>query len=350
MIEYLKSRFRDHSKLSISIAFLFTISLFIIIAQFILSYYQYTINKTVDKKEANRTLIILGTSRQIKYDELKELEKTSHVVNIYEEYSNWNLKDGKNFFIPQNNYQITSLHLGRNIENKKEVLINKTAENDYKLSLGDTLYLNNKYKYQIVGFTNDDGAPTIYLENQILREIAFKENAHLSKINLVVDEYQYLNSVIKELHSKGYEANINETLDQEVNSLEKIIDNLKYGIYAISFFSIIISLSILNYLLKNEAKNNALLKLIGYKNKKIVIMNFIYLLAVLIMTFFIEFVTYFFLKLILDFINIYTISYIKYLNIISFIFIINIIILIVLSIENYFYLKKIDMLNIIEES
>lgn len=350
MIKYLKSRLRDHSKVSISIAFLFTVSLFIIVAQFLLAYYQYTINKTVDKKEENRTLVILGITKEINYKELGELEKLPHVVNIHEEYSNWNLKEEDKFFIPQNNYQISNISLGRNIKNKKEALINKTAANDYELSIGDTLYLNNKYEFQIVGLTNDESAPSIYFENQTLREIAYQEKAYLSKVYLIIDEYQYLNSVIQKLSSKGYEASQNDTLDQEVNTLEKIINNIKYGLYFIIFLSIIIAFSLFNYLLKNEAKNNALLKLIGYKNKSIVIMNFIYLLIILVMTFFIEFITYFFLKLILDFIKIFTIPYFKYLNIIGFIFIIYLVILLVLSIGNYFYLKKSDMLNIIEES
>ena len=339
MIEYIKTRFRDHHKLLISVSLLFTISLFILIAEFLLSYYQYTINKTVDKKEANRTLIIYNVTKEMTNQDFIELSKIKHVINIYEEYTNWNLKEKDKIFLPQNNYNITNtkINIGHNINSPNEVLINKTAANEYHLSIDDQINLN-------------DEIPSIYFENKALRNIALQEQAFLSKMNIVIDEYQNLNFVIKELQNRGYEAIKNETLDQEVNRLEEIINNISFGIYFIILFTIVITFSIFNILVKNEIKNNALLKLIGYKNKNIIFMNFIYLLIIIIISFLSNSVIYFFLKLILDINNCFTIPYIEYLSIISYIFLLYFIILVIISLINHLKLHKIDMLNIIEES
>lgn len=352
MIEYIKTRFRDHHKLLISVSLLFTISLFILIAEFLLSYYQYTINKTVDKKEANRTLIIYNVTKEMTNQDFIELSKIKHVINIYEEYTNWNLKEKDKIFLPQNNSNITNtkINIGHNINSPNEVLINKTAANEYHLSIDDQINLNDKYKVKIVGIINNDEIPSIYFENKALRNIALQEQAFLSKMNIVIDEYQNLNFVIKELQNRGYEAIKNETLDQEVNRLEEIINNISFGIYFIIMFTIVITFSIFNILVKNEIKNNALLKLIGYKNKNIVFMNFIYLLIIIIISLLSNSVIYFFLKLILDINNCFTIPYIDYLSIISYIFLLYFIILVIISLINYLKLHKIDMLNIIEES
>lgn len=351
MIQYLTSRFRDKTKIVLSILILASASLFLLVAYFILAYYQYTINKTVDKKEDNRTIIVSGIIEKITEKDLEELANMNHVIEIYEEYANWNLKEKENVFIPYNSRNNTSpLSIGKQIEKSNEALINRTAAKEYHLSVGDTLHLNKKYELRIVGIIEDTSLPSIYLENKTLRQIALEENASLSKINIILDEYKYIEPVIKELNQKGYEGYKNETLDHEVNKLEEIISSISYGIYFILFFSILLIFAIFRYLLKGEYKNNALLKLLGYKNRKIVCMNAIYLLLLIFFTLLSECIIYFFIKGIGDAYYLFTISYIEFFKKIKYIFLIYVTILFLLSIENFLKLRRIDMLNTIEES
>lgn len=351
MTQYLISRFRDKTKTILSLLMLASASLFILVAYYLLAYYQYTMNKTVDKKEANRTIIISGITEKITETELEDLEKSKHVIEIYEEYSNWNLKENENILIPYNiQKNKSSLSTGKQINNENEALINQTAATEYKISVGDTLHLNGKYDIKITGIVDDTFTPSIYLEKKTLRKIALEENAYLSQINIIVDEYKYIDDVIKELEQKGYEGYKNETLDQEVNKLEEIINNISYGIYFIVFFSILLIYEIFNYLLKGEYKNNALLKLLGYKSRNIVWKNAIYLLLLILMTILSECIIYFFLKIIGNACHLFTLSYIEFLIRIKSILWIYITILLVLSLKNLIKIRKIDMLNTIEES
>lgn len=350
MKECLKSKFRDKEKNVLSIFAILVTAILVISSFYALLFYKDALNRYIDKKEENRTLIIYNYGKQISDKELDTILEIEHIINKYEEYTNWNLKYKQYEIIPTNRKEIkTNVTKGRDLVSNDEILINKAASSNYKITIGDKIKLNDKYEVTVVGIVDENSAPKAYFNIEKLRELAVLENAFLYKINLIVDEYKNLESVKKELTKLGYDSEINDTLDQEVNEMKKAIDSIQSGVYIVLFFNLILTIFIFKYLIKLENKNNALLKILGFKIIKIVLINALHFLILCIIALLGEIILYIPIKLIFDIFNIFTLSYVEFIKITLLIIALHLCILLISTIVNFIKMRNIDMLNIIEE-
>lgn len=350
MIQILKSKFRNKTEISFSLLIILISSLLIIISLYTLAYYKYSISKKADTSIENRTLNIF-IQNDLTEEQIYILENNDHITNIYENYTNWHLKYKENEFNPQN-FNLSKITFSTELNNLKdnEAIISKQIANKYNLNIDDKIKFNKKYDITISAIVNEIKSHYIYFNYNTYKKLAIEENAILNKVLIVIDKYKNIDSIIENLTKYNIEAEKQETTNLEIKKMEEIITNINYGIYFIIFINIILIIFIFRYLIKAEYKNNALLKLLGYKNIHISYLIIIYLLLICLLTFFINLIIYLPLKFILDLLNIFTLTYKEYLIIninISFLYII---ISFISFIITTFKLNKSDALYIIEET
>lgn len=350
MIGILISKFRNKKEFLMTTLFLFVASLLIIFGLYILSYYENLINIMVSKKDENR-IISVDYYKTYNADEINKILNLKHVNYGYEKYGNWVLEhDYDCIMILVNSYESEQIiKSGRNIENDYEILIPVNLKSENEIDVGRKITVNNGVELLIVGIVSEYGN-YIYTNTDTLRTIANENNALLGNINLIIDEYKNIDSVIKEIDKLGYSVEKKENLDEEVNEIEKVIEAIRFGINIVVLISIILLFYAFRYINKNSQKNNALLKLFGYSN---VFVNFIELIYELVITMIVmisTLVLYFIIYLIFTLMSVYVVSLIDFIYILLFVFGLSIVIMLLSFFFSLFSYRKIDMLNVIEEN
>ncbi len=171
-----------------------------------------------------------------------------------------------------NNYE-DDIISGEKISNSKEIILSsKIKEDIVNINVG-------KNKYKVVGVINNPKA-SLYFDKNEFEEMF---NVKPTKYYALIKDYEYIPSVINYLASKNIVAyNYDVSLSTEIESLQKV-----QNLYISSMIIIILLLMlffaiIIKNLLNIEKKNIALLKLIGYSNKKISLIVFARILFVII--------------------------------------------------------------------
>lgn len=350
MIRILISKFSDKKEFLLTTLFLFVASLLIILGLYSLSYYENLINVLVSKKDENR-IISVDYYESYSETEVEKLLNLEHVDYGYEKYGNWVLEhDYDCAMILVNSYESEQIiKSGRNIENDYEILIPVNLVSENEIDVGKKITVNNGVELSIVGIVSEYGN-YIYTNTETLREIANENNGLVAKINLIIDEYKNIDSVIEEIGKLGYSAEKKENLDNEVNEIEKIIEAIKFGIYLVVLISGILLFYAFRYINKNNQKNKALLKLFGYSNIFVNFIEFIYELVITIIVMFSTLLLYLIIYCIFSLLNIYVVSLIDFIYILLFVFVLSILIMLLSFFFSLFSYRKIDMLNVIEEN
>ena len=350
MKRILVSKFRNKKGFLLTALFLFVASLLIILGLYSLSYYENLINVMVSRKDENR-VISVNYSGSYNEDKIEKILNLEHVNYGYEKYVNWNLEyDYDCAMILVNSYESEQvIKSGRNIENDYEVLVSVNLVSENEIDVGRKITVNNGVELLVVGIVSEYGN-YIYTNTDTLRTIANENNALLSNINLIIDEYKNIDSVIEELEKLGYSAEKRENLDKEVSEIEKVIEAIRFGIYLVVLISGILLFYAFRYINKNNQKNNALLKLFGYSN---VFVNFIELVYELIVTIMVSIGTllaYLIIYFVLSLMNVYVVALIDFIYILLLVFVLSVAIMLISFFFSFLSYRKIDMLNVIEEN
>lgn len=342
MIKILISKFRNKKEILLTILFLFVSSLLIIVGLYSLSYYENLINVMVSKKEENR-IITVDYYKAYNADEIEKILNLKHVNYGYEKYGNWALEhDYDCALILLNSYE--SGHIiksGRNIENDYEILIPLSIAAENEMNVGDKISVNNGVELLIVGILSEQSS-FIYTNTDTLRTIANDNNALLGSINLIIDEYKNIDSVIDEVEELGYSAEKKENLDNEVNEIEKVIEAIRFGINIVILISITLLFYAFRYINRNNQKNNALLNLFGYSSIFVNFIELVYELSITIIVMIGILLLYIIFYFIFNLINVYLVSLIEFIYILLFVFGLSIVIMLILFLYSLLYVKKID--------
>ncbi len=157
--------------------------------------------------------------------------------------------------------------------NQNEIVINENLKNKYNLKLDDYLIIkigNREYKYKIIdvtkgnteiyGYVNRlDLSKKVGYKKIVYNEMYSNDNKYMSMDNLPLTKQDKISTIL----------NINDLK----NNLKKQMKNLTASIYFITIFSLLITflvIVVIAYVIIDENKTNiALLKIMGYSDKKI---------------------------------------------------------------------------------
>lgn len=119
---YILDIFRDKKKTLLIILVLFIVFLLFTICFYTLSYYKYSILKTLDKNVDNRTLEIIFIDDYDK-EKIEKLNSFESIIKTYEVYSNFSLSIGDYYLIPKNINELNDY----NIEDNEVILSENIA-------------------------------------------------------------------------------------------------------------------------------------------------------------------------------------------------------------------------------
>lgn len=347
MINILISRFRDKKKFIINYLILLFSCLFIILSFYLFNYFEYCINKSLNKSIENKMITVeyFDTFNEQKIEDMCNLK---YVVMCYEEYANWEfIVNGHNLLLDNYVNNDHTILYGRLIENKYEVIVSNYIVDNMDYDLGDSI-LYNDIEFKVVGIVDED-LPFVYGDSETVRYIANFNNGIVSNVILFVDNYENTLDVIKKLDDIGYDSTIVGNINSSEKNLKDIIESLKFGVYIIVFISIIIIFAVFLHINNCEKRNGALLRLLGYSTVFISIVDFLYHLFFGFFLFIFYFLLYFLTYIIFVNFNIYIISFDKFLELLLFIMIIIMFFISIYFFYNLLNYKTIDVLKIIEE-
>ena len=253
---------------NILVIFILTIEIFLFVIMFSNNY-----NNTVSKKLVyNRTLIAVDNLNRENNDAFQELNSFNNVEATYNIFPNIYIKDNNNnsYILEYINLPSLKIIKGKKLYeiNNNEIIIPNTLD----LKINDILeiYINGKnYKLIIAGIYDS----IIGLENILVSKQFIEENysSFPNEYGVIVTNYDYVSNVINEISKYDFSINIKNTKGLEIlKNYQSIIKLLIIFLSIIMIFvQYIIILSINDII--NESKNEiAIMKVSGFKDKKIV--------------------------------------------------------------------------------
>lgn len=161
----------------------------------------------------------------------------------------------------------------RALDDDNGIIVNENVKELYKIELGDHLifeYETIKMEYEVIGFSSEFMGKTAYVNREGLSsKIGFKENAY-TMIYSGNDKYEsYKNLSEEEASQIAYIMDMSSLRE----NIEKQMDRFNGSIYIIIAFASVMVLVIVaviaNIVVEENKKTISLLKVMGYKNKKI---------------------------------------------------------------------------------
>lgn len=283
-----------------------------------------TSNEISKKSEqySNREIILLVEED---IDNIKN--KVKNIKEITKIYNNINsIVMFENNFLTVNTYvyeKDINIVKGRKInEDEKGVILLPNSYIDY-LDKSINLDIDGKeLEYKVVGLYEDDIDKTDYIY------ISYYDNLELDSLNngyiLLIDKYNNVNRVIKELSQINYSSVLNNgNISQNIETL----NTLKIISYALTIiigvFIYIFVYSIIKDMLNEDKYDIAIFKSLGYRDINIVKINLLKVGSIMIVAFLISLPISYFISFLLNKINIsfitFEISYYKISLIIVFV-------------------------------
>lgn len=244
--------------------FIYTILLFF----FNFYYNKYEIDLNNIKTDIKNRKIIVNSDKSINFfEKMKKVEYAHYLLsNNQVEIINKNIS---NLQIYDKNKLELELVDGKYIGNKFEILVSKTLYEKINSNLVKLRINNEISDLSIVGIVKHAGN-IIILSQKFIYENIKKENIHVSGCEIIVDNYDSIIQVKKELDDESIVSYIDENVQSyEINKLCYILTNFKILFLFIILFAVILSMyNIKRFYL--EYKNNIfILKCIGVYNKNI---------------------------------------------------------------------------------
>lgn len=286
MILIIYNTFRDYKKYLLFTLLIMLSFLLMFIFLSIYDYYDYQINHVVGNKEINRGLLvdILSDTNPIKvFNELDYIE------NYYPIYNNEYVIYNNKYY--QVNYKFNSndIKFGKSTLSNNEIIISyytflnfNLNENDIGNKVFTVTYNNKKYDLLLVGVVNNN-------KSQFYISLSDMENIFSLVPNeyyVLIDKYTNINKAENEFSKLGYYADIYDTTGyNEINQIKNIQKNYVYMLVGMIIISCIFINNIINNIISSEYKNIAILKAIGYRNRKIQNILLIILICLIIFSF-----------------------------------------------------------------
>lgn len=216
---------------------------------------------TIKNKLQNRVLTI-GCSTE----NISSLNKINHITSISPYYPSTIMFDSSNNKYILNYYNLNFAKVHTSDLSFNQVIVS----NDIK-SNSMTLYLNNeKYTFTVVG--NHDNKYLNTNEIIVSEEFMKKLNKALSKneFNIIVDDYNNINYVSKELSKNNCEVLIqNDSKQQNIKMYNFILKVFLIGEVLIVLLVVNILTLLTRDLINTNSKDIALLKIYGFHDSKI---------------------------------------------------------------------------------
>ena len=235
-------------------------------------------------------LVMLG---QFDYKDGNEYEKADYVLSISVPLKeikdkNGNIKALKDIEDDENQFSLTGLDTNAKylrVLNKEKkniislldddhaIIVNENAKELYGLEIGDQLYFQHEtidMFYTVIGFNSEFMGKSGYINREGLSlNLGLNDNAYTSIYSNEEKYESYKNLTQEEASKVAYILNMN---DMRAN-IEKQMDRFNGSVYIIIAFASIMVLVIIsviaNIVVEENKKTISLLKVMGYKNRKI---------------------------------------------------------------------------------
>ena len=242
--------------------FLYILTNIILIVLLTSHYYTNNIYTSTIKNKLQNRVLTIGCSTE----NISSLNKISHITSVSKYYPSTIMFDTNNNKYILNYYNLNFAKINTSNLSSNQVIVS----NDIK-SNSIILYLNNeKYIFKVVGKHDNKYLNT----NEIIvsEEFMKKLNKGLPKneFNIIVDDYNNINYVSKELSKNNCEVLIqNDSNQQNIKMYNLILKVFLIGEVLIILL-IINTLTLLTKdLINTNSKDIALLKIYGFHNSKI---------------------------------------------------------------------------------
>lgn len=236
--------------------------------------YKYMVMlKNIDYKENNdsKSDYVLNSSIPLvkittKNGKEKKIKKDNDNLNVNINGIDINSKTVK--VLDKNNKNII-----KKLNDKEGIIVNENAKEILNLEIGDELTFEHetiKFKYKIVGFNNDYMGYTSYTSRSSLSDkLGFDSSAYLL-IYSNDEKYSDISKLNKEEASK---ISTVLSVDDLKKNIEKQMDRFNGSIYIVIGFASVMTLIIIsviaNIVVEENKKTISLMKVMGYKNKRI---------------------------------------------------------------------------------
>lgn len=270
MISIIYNAFKDYKKYFLFIL-LFSLSFFLIfIFLSIYDYYDYQINYVIGNKEINRGLEVntLTDSNQ-----KETFQSLNYIENFYPLYNNERFLYQNKYYQVNYKYNTNNMKFGKSSLSSHEIILSYYCFNFLELNEEDVgnkiltvTYDNKAYDFLIVGVVNDNSSQFYITLDEMETIFSLTPNRYYVLIN----QYLNISKAKSEFDKLGYSSDIYDATGYaEILQIKKLQQTYIY----ILIFIMIISYTFVNNIIKNiiasEYKNIAILKAVGFKNKKI---------------------------------------------------------------------------------
>lgn len=247
------------------LTFLLTFIIMIACYCYINNVYKYTVKNRLQ----NRVLNVMN------YKNIKGLEKKisniSHIKAFYHGYTNIVMfsDDNQKYLFNYYNYKVDLLDGKETTELTGNNIIIPDSLNYKNNKL--TAYLNGeKYDFNIIGIYNSKtvGSNDIFASETFMKNNSVDYNENYW--NVIVDDYDNLNQVIKRLQKIKLDAALkDDTGIKNINIYKLCLNMFSFGELFLLIFSIYIMLIIIKDIINSNNKDIAILKTCGFHNSTI---------------------------------------------------------------------------------
>lgn len=153
------------------------------------------------------------------------------------------------------------------------IIVNENAKKILKLEKGykiELTYNNITFEYEVIGFANEYMGYSGYtLRNDLSNKLGLKENGY-DLIYSSNDKYDNVTELSeKEQNEIAYVINIQDLKDNIMKQMDKFNGSIYIIIIFASIMALVIIAVIANIVVEENKKTISLMKVMGYKNKKI---------------------------------------------------------------------------------
>lgn len=260
----------------------------------------------------NRIIYINKDEQNLKLENIKELndkiQKLQYTIppirvsvnNYYEA----NIKTG---YIEEFPKVENGINIQGETKSEPEIIIPDTLGEKLQIHLDS--YIELKYenliiKAKVVGIYEELLSDNyIYMDYETIKTILTNNNKNIiNKISVLalIDKYENIDEVINELQENGYSSNLYDTSGlSEINTCQTIFNILNIFIFLMITLTYFLLSIIINNIINDERKDIAILKAIGYNNKKIIQIIFFRIIFICFLSFTIGIIFSFIIQILL---------------------------------------------------
>lgn len=335
--------FRDKKKMFIYFLLVFSVCIIMFFLLLIEQYYDYYINNVYGNLVENRGIEIFGNKKDIE----NIIESNYEIIEPI--YSSISLSVGDDIFLV-NSFNNIIKNNSVNMLNENEIVVSQNFSLKYNVLVNDFITLNinnNEFTFKIVDIMYHTNVQIYFNSGFYEKNFSIFPKSYY----VLLKEYKDVDKTLEKLNNNGFFSVLYDSSYQTNIENFNFVKNKFQIVFIIGFFlSLFFAFNIIKNNIKDESKNIALYKALGYRNSKIMVITISKILILLLLPMFLFCFLCFIILLFLNIIN--TKVFFDLLSIILCLLIFIILIMFVVFMNAFYlskYIKELNIFNILGE-